>query len=113
MRKLFLSMLLVLALAASALAKRPLVEARLVVDSRATSFPTQEGNRLLLGPPLAPFEITGATARQSEVQLVLAPATAAAFEQATANNVGHQLAIVVDGVVQSTPLVREKIRGGK
>ncbi len=35
------------------------------------------------------------------------------FEQITANNVGKRLAIVLDNVVRSAPVIREKISGGE
>ena len=87
----------------AAYADRPVVEARLV-DAAGR-----------LGPVLvaAPLEIASATAAGSEVQLVLAPPSAAAFEDATAKNVGRQLAIVVDGVVQATPTIKDAIKAGK
>jgi len=46
------------------------------------------------------------------VAIALAPAPARAFEEFTARNVGHPLAIVVDGVVVSAPIIRVRIVGG-
>jgi preprotein translocase subunit SecD len=102
-------------LSASARANGPVIEVRLVVDSGGTQFQTQDGKGLRLGPPVvpSPFEVTQATVSGSEVQLVLAPATAKAFEDATAKNQGRQLAIIIDRVVQGAPVIKAPIKGGK
>jgi preprotein translocase subunit SecD len=34
------------------------------------------------------------------------------LEQATARNLGHQLAIVINGLVESAPTIKEPIHGG-
>ncbi len=46
------------------------------------------------------------------VELVLSETGARVFEQLTAENVGRNLAIVLDGKVFSAPVIREKISGG-
>jgi preprotein translocase subunit SecD len=106
--------LLALLFSAIAHADRPVIEARLV-DNGGTAFPTRDGAHLRLGPALlaSPLAIASATAAGSEVRLVLAPASAQAFADATAHNVGRQLAILVDGVVQATPTIKDAIKAGK
>lgn len=47
-----------------------------------------------------------------EVELQLTRAGGKQFSQLTAENVGRQLAIVLDGVVYSSPVIREQISGG-
>jgi len=47
------------------------------------------------------------------VELMLNDAGARTFEQVTAENVGRNLAIVLDGKVASAPVIREKISGGR
>ena len=90
------------------------VDLRLVTPTGA-SFPTRDGAPVHLGPSLltTPFTIDSATAVGSEVRLTLAPATARSFAALTAANRGHELAILVGGVVQSAPLIRDAIGGGK
>ncbi len=51
-------------------------------------------------------------ANQPVVILEFSPRGAARFERITEQNVGKRLAIVLDGVVQSAPVIREAIRGG-
>lgn len=46
------------------------------------------------------------------VNIKLTPTGQAAFAQATANNAGHKLATIVDGVVISAPIVDGAIKGG-
>lgn len=46
------------------------------------------------------------------VALRFKPSGAKLFERITGDNVGRQLAIVLDGVVQSAPVIRDKISGG-
>lgn len=46
------------------------------------------------------------------VQLTLDKRGAAVFTRVTGNNVGRQLAIVLDNVVRSAPFIQDKIRGG-
>lgn len=116
MRTLSIMIAVVAALSsAAARANRPVVELRLVVDAQGTEFPTADGKRVRLGAPLvpAPFDITRAAAHGSQVELLLAPAAAHAFEAATAKQQGRALAIVVDGVVESAPVIRDAVKGGK
>ncbi|ACZ19449.1 protein-export membrane protein SecD [Thermanaerovibrio acidaminovorans DSM 6589] len=47
------------------------------------------------------------------VSLKFNDAGAKLFDEATAQNVGRQIAIVLDGVVVSAPVVQERIRGGE
>jgi len=47
------------------------------------------------------------------VSISFSPAGAKAFEQLTAENVGRRIAIILDGRVDSAPVVQEKIAGGK
>jgi len=48
-----------------------------------------------------------------DVNIVLNSEGARIFEKVTANNIGKRLAIVLDGVVKSAPVIRERIPGGK
>ncbi|MCX8082173.1 MAG: protein translocase subunit SecD [bacterium] len=48
-----------------------------------------------------------------DVNLVLNKEGAAIFEEVTARNINKQLAIVLDGVVRSAPVIHERIPGGK
>lgn len=48
-----------------------------------------------------------------DVNLVLNKEGAALFEEITAKNINKQLAIVLDGVPRSAPVIRERIPGGK
>jgi preprotein translocase subunit SecD len=100
---------------ASAHADRAAVDLRVVVADNGTPFPARDGAALRLGPSLltAPFAIADVHATGAEVQLTLAPATARSFAALTAAHRGDKLAIVVDGVVQSAPVVRDAITGGK
>ena len=47
------------------------------------------------------------------VELMMTDTGARSFEQITSENVGRNLAIVLDGKVASAPVIREKIAGGK
>lgn len=47
------------------------------------------------------------------VELVLNDAGARLFEKITSDNVGRQLAIILDNTVYSAPVIREKIGGGR
>jgi preprotein translocase subunit SecD len=98
-----------------AAAKRPAVELRLVAQSGGVTFATSDRETVQLEPPLvaAPADSLEAKAIGSEVQLVLSPSIAKAFAAATAKNKGRRLAIVVDGVVQGTPIIRDAIAGGR
>ena len=50
---------------------------------------------------------------EPNVNVNLNPRAAQEFEQLTANNVGNQLAIVLDNRVKSAPVIQEKIGGGQ
>jgi preprotein translocase subunit SecD len=97
---------------APARAERPAVQARVVVERGGTEFPTRDGARLQLGPPLV-LEIASARAEAAEVRLELSPPAARELETVTARNQGRRLALVVDGVVQAAPVIRDPIRGGQ
>jgi preprotein translocase subunit SecD len=49
----------------------------------------------------------------SQISLEFDPQGARAFERITQDNVGRQLAIVLDGVVYSAPQIKERIGGGR
>lgn len=49
--------------------------------------------------------------RGPEVSFVLTPHGSGLFEEVTGKNVGRQLAILLDGVVQSAPVIEERISG--
>jgi hypothetical protein len=96
-------------------ADRSTIDLRVVVANGDTRLPTSDGAELHVGPSLltAPFIIAEAHAAGASVQLTLAPATAKSFAALTAAHVGDRLAIIVGGVVQSTPVIRDPITGGK
>jgi preprotein translocase subunit SecD len=50
---------------------------------------------------------------QVEVTVVFSPLGAQTFAKVTSENVGRQLAIVLDGIVYSNPVIREAITGGR
>ncbi len=54
----------------------------------------------------------GGTFNEPYVALELTDRGARIFEKITSENVGKRLAIVLDGVVRSAPVIREKIAGG-
>lgn len=100
---------------AAARADHAPIDLRLVVADGGTPYATRDGDTLPLGPSLltSPFEIEGASTSGSAVQLTLAPATARSFAALTAAHRGQKLAIVVGAVVQSAPVIRAPITGGK
>jgi len=59
----------------------------------------------------AKVEITGPYSEPS-VALTLNPRGALIFSRITGENVGQQLAIILDDIVQSAPVIRERISGG-
>jgi SecD/SecF fusion protein len=59
----------------------------------------------------AKVEITGPYSEPS-VALTLNPRGALIFKRITGENVGQQLAIILDDIVQSAPVIREQISGG-
>jgi SecD/SecF fusion protein len=50
---------------------------------------------------------------EPQVGLILTPRGARQFETITQENVGRQLAIILDDIVQSAPVIQEPISGGK
>ena len=54
----------------------------------------------------------GGTFNEPYVALELTDRGAKTFEKITADNVGKRLAIVLDGVIRSAPVIRERIGGG-
>lgn len=50
---------------------------------------------------------------EMEVSLKLNSTGARIFDQITADNVGRRMAIILDGVSQSAPVIRERISGGR
>jgi SecD/SecF fusion protein len=60
----------------------------------------------------AVVEITGAY-NEPAVGLTLNSRGARIFDEITGENVGRQLAIILDDIVQSAPVIRERISGGK
>lgn len=63
--------------------------------------------------PLGTLAVQRVTVAGSEVDLTLTPDSAKSFAALTRAHVGDTLAIVVGGVVQSAPVVRDPITGGK
>jgi hypothetical protein len=103
MRLSIIAVLASLLFSAIGFAHPPTVELRLVDAAGRLGAP--------LVPPPVPIE--RCSANGTAVQIVLGHEVAAAFEAATAKNVGRELAIVVDGVVQATPTIRDGIHDGK
>ena len=60
----------------------------------------------------AAVEITGPY-NEPAVELTLNSRGARIFDEITGQNVGKQLAIILDDIVQSAPVIRERISGGK
>jgi len=102
------------------------LEFRLVSDSRSKaaetiSLPHRDGGQVTLDDEVlmsgdavetASVEVS---AQNSEVQvsLKLNRFGAKTFDRITSENIGRNLAIVLDGVVQSSPTIRERISGGQ
>jgi preprotein translocase subunit SecD len=51
--------------------------------------------------------------RRPNVGFTLNPHGANAFDKLTADNIGHRLAIVLDGIVHSAPVIQSRIGGGR
>jgi preprotein translocase subunit SecD len=69
---------------------------------------------LMSGSAVADARMRPATQLEGPyVELILSDAGARQFEAITAENVGRNLAIVLDGKVFSAPVIREKIGGGR
>lgn len=60
-----------------------------------------------------PLTADDARAVGTEVRVTLAPESARSFAALTAAHRGEKLDIVVDGVVQSSPVIRDAITSGK
>src|SRR5581483_10456136 len=74
---------------------------------------TLEKKVLMSGDVVADARVRpGAPLEGPYVELVLSDRGARIFEQITGDNVGRNLAIVLDGKVASAPVIREKIAGG-
>ena len=67
---------------------------------------TQDGTRL-------PLTVDDAKAVGSEVRVTVAPASAKSFGALTAAHRGEKLDLVVGGVVQASPVIRDSITTGK
>jgi hypothetical protein len=95
-------------------ADRAAIQLRLVTTA-GTALPTREGSSITVGPSLlaAPLELVSVDLVRSEVRLGLGPTSTQAVAELTAHYRGRRLAIVVDGVVQSTPVVKSAIVDGK
>ncbi len=105
------------------------LEFRLVADSDATQTDTLavaaplpgepreyklEKKTLLTGGAVADARVRPSTQLEGPyVELVLTDAGAQDFERLTGENVGRNLAIVLDGKVHSAPTIRDKISGGR
>lgn len=76
-------------------------------------FKDEDGNVLLTGSDLADAQPAMNQNNQSVVNLEFSPEGTDKFADATLNNVGRTLAIVLDGEVLTAPVVREAILGGK
>ncbi|MDR1472090.1 MAG: protein translocase subunit SecD [Synergistaceae bacterium] len=71
------------------------------------------GETYVTGKDLSGTEATYDELRKPAVSLSFSGAGAVAFEAATAANIEKQIAIVLDGVVISAPVVRSRISGGQ
>ncbi len=75
---------------------------------------TLEKKVLMTGSAVADARVRPGTQLEGPyVELVLSDRGAREFEQITGENVGRNLAIVLDGKVFSAPVIREKIAGGR
>ncbi len=103
--------------AVDALGKTPTLEFKLVAANSTADAPTYE-NTGLTGRYLKSSELQfssgsgTAAANQPIVVLHFTDDGAALFEKITSENVGHQLAIFLDGAVISSPVIQEAIPGG-
>lgn len=77
-------------------------------------FKDEEGNTLLTGTDLKDAQAAmNQQNNQSVVNLEFSDEGAKKFADATMNNVGRQIAILLDGEVLTDPVVREPILGGR
>ncbi len=72
-----------------------------------------EDQTLMTGDSVVDARVDFDQSGQVEVFVVLSPLGAQTFAKVTSENVGRQLAIVLDGVVYSYPVIREAITGGR
>lgn len=111
MRTLMLCIALLFASIASA---RPAtVEARPVVAAGGSELPTRDGAHLRVGALIAPLAVARAEAVAAEVRVDLDEKSGRAFADASARHVGERIALIVDGVIVSAPVLRDPIVRGK
>jgi preprotein translocase subunit SecD len=72
-----------------------------------------EDQTLMTGDSVVDARVDFDQSGQVEVTVVLSPIGAQTFARVTSENVGRQLAIVLDGIVYSYPVIREAITGGR
>lgn len=72
-----------------------------------------EDQALMTGDSVVDARVGFDTNGQAEVSVSLSPLGAQTFAKLTSENVGRNLAIVLDGVVYSSPVIREAITGGR
>ncbi|OHA02355.1 MAG: protein-export membrane protein SecD [Candidatus Sungbacteria bacterium RIFCSPHIGHO2_02_FULL_52_23] len=98
-------------------------EERSVAERDAIMAAQKQGERMLEDPNFVPTELTGRfitradvdfdqTTFQPLVNLKLTGEGATLFAELTKQNIGKQIAIYLDGVAISAPVVREEITGG-
>ncbi|MCI9163997.1 MAG: protein translocase subunit SecD [Lachnospiraceae bacterium] len=79
-------------------------------------FIDEEGNEILTGDQVATAKV-GQTEqnglRSYVVSLTFTPEGTSRFADATTNNVGKRISIIYDGMIISSPVVREAITGGQ
>ncbi|MGK5085687.1 protein translocase subunit SecD [Bdellovibrionota bacterium FG-1] len=105
-------------------AKGKIPEGDEIAFERGKSLPGAEA------PARIPFllfsrtEVTGDDLQDAQVQIdqenrrpnvgfTLNPRGASAFDKLTADNIGHRLAIVLDGIIHSAPVIQSRIGGGR
>jgi hypothetical protein len=105
---------MLLPLFSRALAGKSDVELRFA-DAHGRLLPTRDGAKLRVGPSLLPssLDVVSVERAGTEVRVTLAPTSARAVAELTRDGVGRTLAIVVDGVVQSAPVVKAAIDDGQ
>ncbi len=83
-------------------------------NAQETKIPLEE-KTVLTGQYItdARVEIGGRSFGEAHISLNFDPQGAKIFERLTGENVGRKLAIVLDGVVYSDPVIRERIPGGR
>lgn len=72
-----------------------------------------EDQALMTGDAVSDARVNFDQTGQVEVELILSNIGATTFGRITSENVGRQLAIVLDGVVYSHPVIRDAITGGR